>query len=571
MDKIIFEGLTKQRFLQEARTKPVICFGAGDLMKFVDRAIIRPNSLNVKYIVANSRKKQGQSYLGYEVYAPEKLLEEPAGSFIVLITTFYVYEVNEQLEEMGIKGAYPAALFTEDFMGESYREIQLNRGYEENRRKTQKRAIESSKSAAVMRPTEEGRDKGVTGKEFSTQSGPHFTRGWADLNEGLFQEAPLADISGIAERMGEDLKLAEMSPYQLSFLCGLLRQEKPVKVVEVGVAAGATTAVIVNCLNEPEMESKKVCLYSIDISTKYYRHPEHEAGYIAKKYDQDSRVHHEYLLGDVCAAFLDEICADGRGIDFLILDAAHVLPGEVLDFLVCLPYLNLGAVVVLHDVTLPLLVANGGDCFATGVLFSAVQGDKFYTPDPSNRNSFSNIAAFRVNMETKRHIRDVFFALSLRWIDFPGEYALASYRKVINQAYDRRLVDLFNRIVEQQKECLCTVKIPQHLGYSPEILQERWSGCERVYLYGTGHWGHLYYYWVRFHGLKLDGMIVSDDHEISELACAEFDVPVYHLSQIPDPSEACGVVLAMEGGNYENAYNNLLGTPLRILNDKAGR
>lgn len=134
MGNIIFEGLTKQRFLEEARTKPVICFGAGDLMKFVDRTIIHPNKLNVKYIVANSRRKQGQSYLGYEVYAPEKLLEEPAGSFVVLITTFYVYEVNEQLESMGIKGAYPAALFTEDFLGESYRDIQLNRHYKENRK-----------------------------------------------------------------------------------------------------------------------------------------------------------------------------------------------------------------------------------------------------------------------------------------------------------------------------------------------------------------------------------------------------------------------------------------------------
>lgn len=135
MDKIIFEGMTKQRFLQEAQIKPVICFGAGDLMKFFDRTIIRPNKLNVKYIVDNGCRKQGQSYLEYEVYAPEKLLEEPEDSFVVLITTFYAYEVNEQLEAMGIRGAYPAALFTEDFLGEAHRKIPLNRSYEEDRKK----------------------------------------------------------------------------------------------------------------------------------------------------------------------------------------------------------------------------------------------------------------------------------------------------------------------------------------------------------------------------------------------------------------------------------------------------
>ena len=104
-------GLSKQRFLQEAQTKPVICFGAGELMKIVDKNTIQPNHLTVKYIIANKCKEQGRTYLGYNVYAPEKLLEEPDGSFVLLITTYSAYEVNEQLEAMGIKVAYPAASF----------------------------------------------------------------------------------------------------------------------------------------------------------------------------------------------------------------------------------------------------------------------------------------------------------------------------------------------------------------------------------------------------------------------------------------------------------------------------
>ena len=134
MGKITFEGRTMQRFLQEAQTKPVICFGAGNFMTFVDKAIIRPNKLEVKYLVANSRRKQGQSYLGYEVYAPEKLLEEPAGSFVVLITSVYVYEINEQLETMGVQGAYPAALFGEGLFREGTITISLNLSYTEKSR-----------------------------------------------------------------------------------------------------------------------------------------------------------------------------------------------------------------------------------------------------------------------------------------------------------------------------------------------------------------------------------------------------------------------------------------------------
>ena len=544
MSKITFENMTKARFLQEAQTKPVICFGAGDLMKFVERNIIRPNNLTVKYIVANSRRKQGKLFCGYEVYAPEKLLEEPAGSFVVLITTGYAYEVNEQLEAMGIMGAYPAVLFTEDFLGESYREIQLNRSY-----------VEKGK------------------KEGNVQGSPRFVQDWFAPNqkEELFQEVPLPDISGIVGRMGEDLKYAEMSLKQQAFLCGLLRQEKPSKIVEVGLAAGGTSALIVNYLNSPELEPEKIRLYSIDISTKDHYHPELEAGHIARKYDKDSRVRHEYLLGDVCAAFLDEICEDGKGIDFLILDAAHVLPGEVLDFLACLPYLNPGAVVVLHDVALSVVTSDGQSCLATGVLFSAVRGEKFYAPELDGEDTLSNIAAFRVNAETRRHVRDAFFALSLRWNFFmekESELALAKYRNVISCAYDKSLTDLFDWILEQQKRCLLMMKIPQHLGYPSDMLLERWRKCERVYLYGTGYWGHLYYYWARFFGLRVDGMIVSDGREISEAARADFDVPVSHLSSVPALSENCGVLLAMDGKNYEACYNNLTGMPVQILNDK---
>lgn len=343
-------------------------------------------------------------------------------------------------------------------------------------------------------------------------------------------------------------------------------------MVEVGIAAGATTAVIMNCLYDLEMEPEKTCFYSIDISTKYYLQPEHEAGYIARKYDKDSCLHHEYMLGDVCAAFLDEICADGEGIDFLILDTAHSLPGEILDFLVCLPYLNPGAVVVLHDVTLSLTLPVSGRCgLATGVLFSAVRGEKYFTPVLDGEDFMANIAAFRVDSETKQNIQDVFFALSLRWFDLLGKHTLALYRRVISQAYDRSLVELFDRIVERQKKCLCMEKIPEHLGYPPEILQKRWSRCERVYLYGTGHWGDLYYYWAHLHGLRVDGMVVSDGRTISELARANFDTPIYHLSQLPDLSEACGVILAMEGDNYEIGYKNLSGTPMQILNVRADR
>lgn len=42
----------------------------------------------------------------------------------------------------------------------------------------------------------------------------------------------------------------EMSEFDSAFLCGLLRREQPHKILEIGVAGGATTAFILDCLDE---------------------------------------------------------------------------------------------------------------------------------------------------------------------------------------------------------------------------------------------------------------------------------------------------------------------------------
>ena len=42
----------------------------------------------------------------------------------------------------------------------------------------------------------------------------------------------------------------EMSNQDVAFLCGLLRQRRPRKIVEVGVSTGATSAIVMRCMQE---------------------------------------------------------------------------------------------------------------------------------------------------------------------------------------------------------------------------------------------------------------------------------------------------------------------------------
>ena len=137
-----------------------------------------------------------------------------------------------------------------------------------------------------------------------------------------------------------------MSEFESAFLCGLLKKFKPKKILEVGVAAGGTTAIILNAL---EKNAQPYVMKSIDISRTVWNDSSKPVGYLATSMKKILQVGtHDFYIETTLPFVLDEI---GGDIDFVILDTAHVLPGENLDFLVALPYLKENAVICMHDVS----------------------------------------------------------------------------------------------------------------------------------------------------------------------------------------------------------------------------
>ena len=60
---------------------------------------------------------------------------------------------------------------------------------------------------------------------------------------------------------------SEMSSWQQGFLCGLIKKYNPKKIVEIGVSAGGTTAVVLNTLS---LICSDAYMYSIDYCENYY-------------------------------------------------------------------------------------------------------------------------------------------------------------------------------------------------------------------------------------------------------------------------------------------------------------
>lgn len=347
---------------------------------------------------------------------------------------------------------------------------------------------------------------------------------------------PMEIISG----MGGDaiLRGTEMLESELGFLCGLIKRYRPKKMVEVGVAAGGTSAVILACLDQLELCTE---FFSVDLAEIHFREKDKPTGYLIdelKRYGVDTS-HHCLLLGKTIAARLEQI---GDGIDFLILDTAHSLPGELLDFLVAFPYLDENAVVVVHDVALQFTKVERFDV-ATSVLFHSVTADKFL----NNIAYYPNIAAFQLNQDTENYMMDVCAGLLMPWAYMPAEKDLADYEAVLSKHYPPGFLKLYAQARDGMRE-----KVLPFVKKTPcvDIKDIHFNINLRILIYGTKKLGRKCLSYLREQGMCADGFVVSDGRKKEDSIDG---VPVFELSQIRNSED----VLIILANAHEETENNL--------------
>ncbi len=313
------------------------------------------------------------------------------------------------------------------------------------------------------------------------------------LNAELFFE-PIQILSKLSNEY-----TAEMREGQLAFLCGLMKKYNPEKIVEIGVAAGGTTAVMLNCI---DMLNLKAQLYSVDLLENFYEDPSKKTGYLAEecKAILNKQLDHTLYTGKYAVERIADI---GKGIDFLILDTLHVLPGEILDFLAYYPCLKKGCVVVLHDTAMNHYSDNK-DAIATRILLSSVTALKILYED-------ANIAAFIVSEDTTKYIDNIFSALMVTWKYLPGQQEIQLYRDFYNKYYASENLKMFDMALEMnQKSVLMKIesKLDEFLKIYKSVNGMR---GKRVYVYGHGNYGRQFYHILAECGIDLGGYIISDN------------------------------------------------------------
>lgn len=336
---------------------------------------------------------------------------------------------------------------------------------------------------------------------------------------------------------------AEMSNDQLAFLCGLIEEYRPNKIVEVGVSAGGTTAVILKCISMLKLKPE---FYSLDLSTLFYRDQRKQTGYLAEECKKilGSEVKHSLYTGKYAVEYLEEIGAD---IDFLILDTVHSMPGELLDFLAFYPYLKQSAIVVVHDIALNLF-HNQPDAFATKVLLDTVAARKFYGMDG---DSLLNIGAFMINSDTGRYIDNIFSALTLTWKSFPKKEELTLYREFYQKHYNNGNLELFDAAVRMNYRSW-EERLKEEKRKKKEELMRAYKWIEgikqkdKVYIYGCGYYGKKLYELLDALEICLGGFLVSDGQEKANME------NIYFISEVDVDTTREVILLGVDDSLYED-------------------
>jgi predicted O-methyltransferase YrrM len=160
----------------------------------------------------------------------------------------------------------------------------------------------------------------------------------------------------------------QMWDNQREFLNGVVRRFRPKKIVEIGVAEGCGSSIILNAIQDLIGSH----LYSIDLSDSNL------IGECTKKLFPNLLSKWTLYKGNIAAKYMEEI---GSDIDMVIIDSAHFEPGEILDFIMVLPFVNEGAVIVIHDIANQITIARNNSLWvgkrnewAPYIIFNSIRG-----------------------------------------------------------------------------------------------------------------------------------------------------------------------------------------------------
>ena len=280
-----------------------------------------------------------------------------------------------------------------------------------------------------------------------------------------FQSEILDEIEDILSTPTPGNTTSEMSYKERCFLNGIIRQSKPKKILELGVSAGGSSALILNAIKDFDAR-----LYSVDYSPKWYRDENKPTGYIVDECFSHLKDKWQFFSGGTAARFMEQI---GGDIDLCLIDTVHTNPGEFLDFLIVLPYLKKNAILVLHDTCFHAYGREGNPtCYTNGVLFSCLKGQKF-TFNENYFHQYANIGATILDEKQDDKLLDYLYLLTLPWYYLPSNEDILDCQALFTKNYGAEFADRFLKIMLFNKELYLNRNASHHTKTKKKSFKHR--------------------------------------------------------------------------------------------------
>ena len=229
------------------------------------------------------------------------------------------------------------------------------------------------------------------------------------------------------------------------FINGIIRKNKLKNCLEIGVANGGSAILILNAIKD----IKNSILVSLDLNKELFDDPYKVTGYRVNEYFPELSKNWKLYTGDQPHKFLVDL---NIKFDFLFLDSTHASPGEILNFIEALPFLNEYAIVVIHDLIWHFGKVINSKFFPSCIsLIPALYGDKVFLN--KNKEYVSNIGAVFLYPNQKEHYLDYFLLLLNFWEYIPKDNQINDLRDFIIKYYRTKiLINTFDEAVIRNRK-----------------------------------------------------------------------------------------------------------------------
>ena len=257
----------------------------------------------------------------------------------------------------------------------------------------------------------------------------------------------------------------EMSTGDIRFLEKMLREIRVEKVLEVGVSAGGSSALLLSLFPR----DLNTALYAVDYKHHYHRDRSRKAGFLVAERFPEFMANYHLFTGDDVSGFIDEI---GGDIDFALVDTSHTHPIETLNVLTILPFMKPGSWIVLHDIG--IFLKPFYNSFATKYIFDAWQGERIESEFKSESIDAANIGAIKVE-KLEENTRQLLSVLFNRWDKQVPDKDIAQTRSIIAAHYTKEDLKTFDRAVAYNRVYLEQANsIKKNAKDLEKLLRARW-------------------------------------------------------------------------------------------------